>query len=84
MAAAALVELRGGTAEQCAEAFAMAPVSYTHLAVLCFTFNAVAGVRIALRNTNTQKRSAVSYTHLWSAAGRRHSPIPEFCESLAG
>lgn len=26
-------------------------------AVLCFTFNAVAGVRIALRNTNTQKRS---------------------------
>ncbi len=23
-------------------------------AVLCFTFNAVAGVRIALRNTNTQ------------------------------
>lgn len=27
------------------------------VAVLCFTFNAVAGVRIALRNTNTQKRS---------------------------
>ena len=26
-------------------------------AVLCFTFNAVAGVRIALRNTNTQTRS---------------------------
>ena len=26
-------------------------------AVLCFAFNAVAGVRIALRNTNTQKRS---------------------------
>lgn len=26
-------------------------------AVLCFTFNAVAGVRIVLRNTNTQKRS---------------------------
>ena len=26
-------------------------------AVLCFTFNAVAGVHIALRNTNTQKRS---------------------------
>lgn len=35
-------------------------------AVLCFTFNAVAGVRIALRNTNTQKRSvtiARSHTH---------------------
>lgn len=44
-------------------------------AVLCFTFNAVAGVRIALRNTNTQKRSVT--------IAPRHKAAPHPCALCA-
>lgn len=44
-------------------------------AVLCFTFNAVAGVRIALRNTNTQKRSVT--------IPRSHKAAPHPCALCA-
>lgn len=46
-------------------------------AVLCFTFNAVAGVRIALRNTNTQKRSVTI------ARSHNHKAAPHPCALCA-
>ena len=80
MAAAALVELRGGTAEQCAEAFAMALTTFTGL--VCDPVAGLVEIPCIKRNV-IGAMNAVSCADMALAGVVGHIPADEVIDAMA-